>query len=406
VNSRVNHRPLWPTYAAESLESIGTTLLSVSIFFWTAKHLGFSLKQNFLLAMGQGIVYTAGALLAERLAGRFGRRRALIGIYVILVFVSLAAALAPRQELVIVLLLAYSFVAAANWPMLESLVSSDAPDAHALSKRVGVYNLMWSGSNTIAIALSGMLIDSARSGIFLVAALANVIATIIIALQPGIDPHGAATVPSAHADPEPELLASRTLAMWLARIALPATYVVVYAMSAMFPSLPVMRNLTTAQSTLVSSAWMASRFITFLVLGYTVWWHTRPKLLLGSSFVMLVAFLGVTIPPSAWVEAGYTIDLVSMLSWQLVLGIAMGIIYSGSLYFGMVLSQGSTEHGGYHEALIGLGSVLGPGAGAFTQSFAATATGRTPFVAIAAVSGVIAITIAAACAATVRAGRR
>ena len=28
---------------------------------------------------------------------------------------------------------------------------------------------------------------------------------------------------------------------------------------------------------------------------------------------------------------------------------------------GMVLSDGSTEHGGYHEALIGLGSVLGPG---------------------------------------------
>jgi hypothetical protein len=33
----------------------------------------------------------------------------------------------------------------------------------------------------------------------------------------------------------------------------------------------------------------------------------------------------------------------------------------------MVLSEGSTEHGGYHEALIGLGSILGPGAGALAQ---------------------------------------
>ena len=405
MNTGVAHRPLWPAYLSESLESIGTTLLSVSIFFWTAKHLGFSLRQNFLLAMGQGIVYTAGALLAERLARKFGRRPALIGIYFILIAVSAAAAFAPRP-MVIVLLLAYSLVAAANWPMLESLVSSDAPDAHALSKRVGLYNLVWSGANTIAIALSGMLIDSSQGGIFLVAAGANVMAMLIMVFQPGIDPHGAATAPSPHADPEPELLNSRTLAMWLARIALPATYVVVYAMSAMFPSLPVMRNLSTAQSTLVSSAWMASRFITFLVLGYTVWWHTRPKLLLGASVVMLVAFLGVTIPPSAVAQTGYALDLMSMLSWQLVLGVAMGIIYSGSLYFGMVLSQGSTEHGGYHEALIGLGSVLGPGAGAFTQSFAATATGGTPFVAIVAVSGVIAITIAAACAASVRVGRR
>ena len=34
---------------------------------------------------------------------------------------------------------------------------------------------------------------------------------------------------------------------------------------------------------------------------------------------------------------------------------------------GMVLSEGSTEHGGYHEALIGLGSILGPGTAALTQ---------------------------------------
>jgi uncharacterized membrane protein YeaQ/YmgE (transglycosylase-associated protein family) len=56
-----------------------------------------------------------------------------------------------------------------------------------------------------------------------------------------------------------------------------------------------------------------------------------------------------------------------MVAWQIVLGVVMGMIYSGSLYFGMVLSDGSTEHGGYHEALIGVGSVLGPGAGALAQ---------------------------------------
>jgi hypothetical protein len=52
---------------------------------------------------------------------------------------------------------------------------------------------------------------------------------------------------------------------------------------------------------------------------------------------------------------------------QVLIGIAIGLIYSASLYFGMVLSEGSTEHSGYHEALIGLGSILGPGAGAVAQ---------------------------------------
>ncbi len=406
MSDRLDHRPLWPAYAAESFCSVGATLLAVSIFFWTTKHLGWTLQQNFLLAGIQGIVYSIGALVAGKLAARFGRRRALIGIYLTLAAIGLGAAFAPSTPVLIALLLAYSFVAATNWPMLESLVSSDAPDAPALSQRIGIYNLVWSGSNTIAIAVSGALIDAARPGIFFVAAMASVVCAIVVWAQPRIDPAVESAALAAHAEPEPELLKSRTLAMWLARIALPSTYVVIFSMAAMMPSLPVMRDLTTAQSTLVSSVWTAARFVTFIVLGFTVWWHTRPKLLLISTFAMLIAFLGVTIPPSALVLASSAADLVSMILWQLLLGVAIGMIYSGSLYFGMVLSRGSTEHGGYHEALIGLGAFLGPGAGAVTQAFSRGPAGATPYVAIAAVSAVITMTLLAACGATVRAARR
>jgi MFS family permease len=193
--------------------------------------------------------------------------------------------------------------------------------------------------------------------------------------------------------------------MWLARIALPATYVIIYSLMAMMPSLPVMHALTTAQRTLVSSAWMAARTAAFAILGLTIWWHTRPRLLLACAAIMLIAFLGVTVPVSDILPAtSHALDLASMISWQLILGAAMGIIYAGSLYFGMVLSEGSTEHGGYHEALIGLGSILGPGAGALTQAFASphAATYETPWGAIAAVAGVIAVTVAAAGIATAR----
>jgi len=85
-----------------------------------------------------------------------------------------------------------------------------------------------------------------------------------------------------------------------------------------------------------------------------------------------------------------------------VMGGVLGIIYAGSLYFGMVLSEGSTEHGAYHEALIGAGSVLGPGTAALTPW-------RWPgdlTAGVAAVSGVIALSILAAAVATVRARRR
>jgi MFS family permease len=401
-------RKLWPVYAAEAFASLGSSLLSVSIFFWTQRYLGWDLRQNFLLAVGQGTVYVFGALLAERVAGKFGRRISLVGIYLLLIVFALCAAAARSPAVLVVFLLCYSCAAAANWPMLESLVTSGA-GVHAISKRVSVYNLVWSCANSVTMAISGTLIVAGRAGIFFASAAAALVCAGLLMLQlrggGGRDVNGDA--PAVHAEPEPELLASRKLAMWLARIALPATYVVIFSMMAMMPSLPVMQELSTQERTLVSSVWMAARSLTFLALGFTVWWHTRPRLLLISAAVMLIAFLGVTIPPSAIAPASLMVDLGSMLLWQIVLGCAMGIIYSGSLYFGMVLSEGSTEHGGYHEALIGLGCVLGPGAGAVVQSFgsAASSAGRTPWMAIGAVGLVVAATVVAAGVATIRIGR-
>jgi hypothetical protein len=84
---------------------------------------------------------------------------------------------------------------------------------------------------------------------------------------------------------------------------------------------------------------------------------------------MLLMFLGICVPVSRFTGAplGSAADLITLSACQLGLGLVLALIYSASLYFGMVLSEGSTEHGGYHEALIGLGQVLGPGAACVAQ---------------------------------------
>jgi hypothetical protein len=150
---------------------------------------------------------------------------------------------------------------------------------------------------------------------------------------------------------------------------------------------------------------MLARFLAFVYLGATLWWHTRPRLLLGAAAMMLIAFIGVTVRPSDIVSAAtipYGVDLASMILWQLALGATMGMIYSASLYFGMVLSDGSTEHGGYHEALIGLGSILGPGTAALTQFW-----WRGDIRAgVAAVCCVIGLSVIAASIATIKANSR
>jgi MFS family permease len=316
------------------------------------------------------VAYVAGSLAASAVAGRFGRRRGLIGVCAVLAVVPLIALATLNPAMIVVSLLVYTFVASLVWPALESLVSSDA-DAHALSRRVGLYNLVWSAANAVTFAASGIVIATAPRLFFALPAFVHAISALLLWRMPGIDPGGTATsAPPVHAAPEPQLLARRTLALCLARIALPATYVVIYSLMAMMPSLPVMRPLDTATQTVIGSIWMVARWLAFLYLGATLWWHTKPLLLLGAAGVMLVAFVGVAVRPTDILGnalSPQSLDLASMIAWQIVLGVAMGINYAGSLYFGMVLSDGSTEHGGSNEALIGLGSVLGPGTAALTQ---------------------------------------
>jgi hypothetical protein len=119
---------------------------------------------------------------------------------------------------------------------------------------------------------------------------------------------------------------------------------------------------------------------------------------------MLAAFLGITVRPSDIFGAGSVpawVDLTSMLAWQVIAGFAFGLIYAASLYFGMVLSRGSAEHSGYHESLIGLGGVLGPGLAAAVQ-WAYPGDIRAG---ITVVSALLATTALAAVMVTIRLGR-
>jgi hypothetical protein len=174
---------------------------------------------------------------------------------------------------------------------------------------------------------------------------------------------------------------------------------VIYGLMPMMPSLPSVRNLSVSLQTVVASVWLMTRWVAFLILAMGSWWHTRPRTLVWATGVMLIAFFGMTIRPTQ--GASPTVDLVSLIAWQAALGLAIGVIYAGSLYFGMVLSDGSTEHGGYHEALIGLGWIIGPLAGAAAQGIRPDSV----WLGIAAVGAVIGASVAAVIGVNFRASR-
>lgn len=392
-------RPLVHLLAAEGIVSAAATLLITGIFFYTTHRFGWELRHNFLLATAQGLIYIVGALGAQAVERALGRRRALTLLYLVLAAISGVALLGKGPVLVTAMLLSYTLVIALTWPILEGMVSSDS-DAQQLSRRLGIYNLVWALTGALAMAVNGALIEYWPAGVFVLPMAIHLAAAALILTAPG-DPAAEAAVAVAHEAPEPELLAQRRVALWLSRISMPAAYVVIFSLSAMLPSLPAIKQLPASVATLIGSAWLVARFITFVILGAAVWWHTRPGLLFWASVVMFASFLGVVVPPAIQ-GIPATAALGSMIAAQLVLGAAIGLIYAASLYFGMVLSEGSTEHGGYHEALIGVGQVVGPGVGAIT-TFLRPGDLR---LGISSVSLVIALTVALAAYAKWRGSRQ
>ncbi|QOV87980.1 hypothetical protein IPV69_17120 [Humisphaera borealis] len=390
-------------------------MFTIGIVFYTKDRFGWGLTENFRLAAAQGVVYVMGALSAHALTSRLSHRVATIALHSAMALACLAGVLAADRSAVaavVAVLFAYTFFSAVAWPILESLVSVGTTGP-TLARRLGVYNVVWPAVGAVVLAISGTVIERLPIGVFLVPAIAHLVC-IGLAWMARTSSKGVPTATHAADDqsqhaphaallPSPELMRVRTVALWVSRLGLPATYAVIYGLMPLLPSLPAMERLDTSTQTFVSSAWPAARWLAFVALAAGTWWHTRPRVMVAAAVAMGIAFLGCALPPSQFLGTAIspTADMAALLLWQVVLGASLGVIYSGSLYFGMVLSEGSTEHSGYHEALIGLGWILGPGAGVLMQVLAPDNRG----LAVVAVGSVIGLSVIAVVAASVIAGR-
>lgn len=384
------------TYVINGLTSFSASLLVMGIFFYTDHYLHWSPLQNLLLAAAQGLLYIPGSLMAGSLSRRFQPRQYLFVQQSALLLLALGAAVwVQSAPIVTVLVIVFSFGSGTGWPVMESLVTRGVSSA-TMSRRVSIYNLTWSSTSAVAVAVSGVIIAWSPRGIFLASVLLHALNLLVLLVNRRLNQH-TSYVPTNGLDEEladPVLLQKRQLALWLSRISVPAVFIATYSLLAMLPSLPVLSDLHAGWKTFVASIWLITRWLMFVWMGLTVAWHTRPHLLLIASFLVLIGFLGVVLEPFS----SHPANLASMIISQVILGAMMGMIYSGSLYFGMVLSQGSTEHGSYHEALIGLGQTLGPALTAGTQWI----NPGDPRLGIGAVAAMLAFSCLAAAVATLR----
>jgi MFS family permease len=146
--------------------------------------------------------------------------------------------------------------------------------------------------------------------------------------------------------------AKRFLRMaWLAN---PFAYIAINTLIAVVPGVAKRLELSTMAAGFCCSTWCFARLGAFAALWRWTGWHYRFRWLLLAYLGLVGSFGAVVLAPS----------LAVLVLAQLVFGSSVGLIYYSSLFYSMDRSETKGEHGGIHEAAIGLGNCAGPAVGA------------------------------------------
>jgi MFS family permease len=354
-------------FALETLHGIATAYYTYWIFFFMEKKFGFDKAENLLLAAVYGFTYLFSASRAGRLAHRFGYYTMLRVGFAGMGISSVIGALAPvvfgynhtALYVELVVFVTWTFGASFVWPNLQALLSREAPDE--LPRVVGIYNVIWAGGSALSYFTGGLFFDQSALGtVFWLPAAFNVAQLLLL-----FPLHKLATVAGTDHpvvqtdDPQPSASNPRDTVqarafLRLALIANPFSYVAIYGFVPVVPQLAAHFKLTPTYAGFVCSVWMWVRMGAFVWFSLWPGWHYRFRWLLAGFLALIASFIIILIGPSLWL----------LIVAQVVFGLAIGLVYSSSLYYSMdVGASRSKRGGGIHEAVIGFGIGAGSAVG-------------------------------------------
>ena len=346
-------------FVVEGLNAFATSFYFSYLFFLMQSRYGFGDLQNLGLSALNGLVYMLGAWYA----GGFAQRRGYFTSVKLGIAVMTAMLLAGWQAGSawghIATMVGWTVGLCFTWPALEAL-ASDGETPAGLQQMVGVYNLVWSAGAALAYFSGGAMLEwFGPQGLFLLPAGLHLIQMAVlawlqrqaVALSPL--PSAVCAPERVEAGPQPDRARPR-LFLRLAWVANPFAYMAINTVLAVIPGLARRHDLTPMWAGFFCSIWFFARMGTFLALWLWTGWHYRFRWLTGG-FVMLILSFGVMLLAS---------ELWLVCLAQLGFGIAAGLIYYSSLYYSMDAGDLKGQHGGFHEAAIGIGLFAGPALGA------------------------------------------
>lgn len=354
-------------FSLEGLNSFGTVFYFNYLYFWMRDTFGFGDKLNLALAASLGLVYMFSAWQTGKFAQRRGYYAALKTGYVIMAL-ALAAGLGLSvishrawEEVVVAILvtLGMCFI----WPTLEAFVS-DGETAERLPRIVGIYNVVWALTAALAYFTGGGLIKAFGYRIIFALPLGIVLGmfALVLWLQRLARDTARQTLETpSPSPPKPHQPASPKARIFLrmAWLANPFAYVAIQTLVAIIPGIAAKFQLSPMAAGFACTLWYFVRVAAFIVLWQWPGWHYRFHWLAGSFVMLVVSFAAICMAPS----------LAALVFAQIFLGAAIGLIYYSSLFYSMDAGDTKGEHGGIHEAAIGMGNCVGPAIGAVSLQF-------------------------------------
>ena len=350
-------------FIIEGLNSFGTVYYFYYFYFFMQREFGFGNRANLALAALNGAVCALMAWQGGNFAQRFGYFTALK-----LGFSIMAAALAMGSQLhgasghIAVMALAVAGVCF-TWPSLEALVS-EGESRMGVQRMVGIYNMVWSATAALAYFIGGAMFEKLGARSMFYIPLAIVISQFCLTLwiqaqsRAGEVPRPSSATPPA--EPPPHPAGPRTeVFLRLAWLANPLAYVAINTLIAVVPGVAQRLELSPMLAGFCCSLWCFARVGAFFVLWRWDKWHYRFRWLLASYLALVGTFAAIVMAPNVAV----------LVLAQLVFGAVAGLIYYSSLFYSMDLGDTKGEHGGIHEAAIGVGNFTGPAVGAAALYF-------------------------------------
>lgn len=346
----------------EGLNSLATVFFFYYFYYFMQKQFGFDNRANLALAALNGATYAVCSFFAGKFAQRFGYFRALkVGLFLMALAMVLGLTASSAVAFVLIMVLAV-FGMSFTWPTLEALVSS-GENRSGVQHMVGVYNIVWAATAAVGNFVGGAVLATLgpRSLFYvpLTIQLVELACTFWLESQArpnessaGLEGSPVPLLDDTH--PHPPSNAPTFLKMaWLAN---PFAYIGINTLIAVMPGVSLRLGLSTALAGFCGSIWCFARGGAFAALWAWPGWHYRFRWLLSAYLALIAGFLTVLIAPNVAV----------LITGQLFFGVACGLLYSSSLFYSMDASEDKGEHGGFHEAVIGVGNFAGPALGAAT----------------------------------------